>query len=253
LMERPDDARCGPGIDGHLTPRSRPSPTSRARIHDADQYHRHAHQRSRVGRRRQVAADLQCERMSLLLITTGRGSEVTATSHVKREVCNSSSRLSIRVHVRTVEPFLRRVARERADDVDSPRCIAGATTLPSEPTAHVAANAAPVRRRARTRGRKGHLSGATRTSFPRIPPDSLSATSRKPTDRSIDPSSRRSNARHFGAAVLDIRICAGSVHEPSPLRNPLASDPACSVARFSRTRCRRDLIATNEVTSTLSG
>jgi len=65
------------------------------------------------------------------LITTGRGSEVTATSaRENEEVCNflvDASRYGFTV--RTVEaPFFRRVARERASGIDaSSPVVAGST------------------------------------------------------------------------------------------------------------------------------
>jgi radical SAM protein with 4Fe4S-binding SPASM domain len=64
------------------------------------------------------------------LITTGRGSDVTATSASENEeVCNflvDASRYGFTV--RTVEaPFFRRVARERAGNVDPPPSIADST------------------------------------------------------------------------------------------------------------------------------
>jgi radical SAM protein len=176
------------------------------------------------------------------LITTGRGSEVTATSaRENEEVCNflvDASRYGFTV--RTVEaPFFRRVARERADDVDSPSgAVAGATYafLRDRLLTLLGPSAAPVRApSAATRDGKGIIFvGANGDIFPSgfLPITLGNVRESSLIDVYRDHDLLRSiRSAHFAGACGCCEhsdLCGGSRSRAfAAYGNPLASDPGC--------------------------
>ncbi len=174
------------------------------------------------------------------LITTGRGSEVTATTARQNEgVCNflvDASRYGFTV--RTVEaPFFRRVARERAHD--------GATVREGDPTydalrrrleALLGPSSAPVRAAsAAPRDGKGIIFvGANGDIYPSgflpIPLGNVRARSLLDVYRDDELLRSIRSARFEGTCgrCAHADLCGGSRSRAfATYGNPLASDPAC--------------------------
>ena len=176
------------------------------------------------------------------LITTGRGSDVTATSALENEgVCNflvDASRYGFTV--RTVEaPFFRRVARERADKIDS------ASDVVADPTYSflrrrllelLGPSSAPVRApSAATRDGKGIIFVAANGDI--YPSGFLPITLGNVRERSLidvykDNELLRSiRSAHFEGACGCCEhsdMCGGSRSRAfATFGNPLASDSAC--------------------------
>ncbi len=176
------------------------------------------------------------------LITTGRGSEVTATSaRENEEVCNflvDASRYGFTV--RTVEaPFFRRVARERASGIDaSSPVVAGSTYafLQGRLNELLGPSSAPVRApSAATRDGKGIIFvGANGDIFPSgfLPITLGNVRERSLIDVYRDDELLRSirSAEFVGACGCceHSEMCGGSRSRAfATYGNPLASDPGC--------------------------
>jgi len=176
------------------------------------------------------------------LITTGRGSEVTATSaRENEEVCNflvDASRYGFTV--RTVEaPFFRRVARERASGIDaSSPVVAGSTYafLQGRLNELLGPSSAPVRApSAATRDGKGIIFvGANGDIFPSgfLPITLGNVRERSLIDVYRDDELLRSirSAEFVGACGCceHSDMCGGSRSRAfATYGNPLASDPGC--------------------------
>ena len=176
------------------------------------------------------------------LITTGRGSEVTATSARENEgVCNflvDASRYGFTV--RTVEaPFFRRVARERTDNIDSASdAVANSTYafLRSRLLELLGPSSAPVRApSAATRDGKGIIFvGANGDIYPSgfLPITLGNVRESSLIDVYKDNDLLRSirSAQFEGACGCceHSDMCGGSRSRAfATFGNPLASDPAC--------------------------
>ena len=176
------------------------------------------------------------------LITTGRGSEVTATSaRENEEVCNylvDASRYGFTV--RTVEaPFFRRVARERADIPDSPSVVAEGSTyefLRNRLIELLGPSSAPVRApSAATRDGKGIIFvGANGDIYPSgflpITLGNVRASSLIEVYRDNDLLRSIRSAQFVGACGCceHSDMCGGSRSRAfATYGNPLASDPGC--------------------------
>ena len=176
------------------------------------------------------------------LITTGRGSEVAATSARENEgVCNflvDASRYGFTV--RTVEaPFFRRVARERADTIDGPaNVVAGSTHefLRDRLLELLGPSSAPMRApSASTRDGKGIIFvGANGDIYPSgflpIPLGNVRESSVIDVYRDNE-LLRSIRAAHFVGPCGHCEhsdLCGGSRSRAFATRgNPLASDPGC--------------------------
>jgi radical SAM protein len=176
------------------------------------------------------------------LITTGRGSEVTATSaRENEEVCNflvDASRYGFTV--RTVEaPFFRRVARERADDIDSPSAVVADSTyafLRGRLLELLGPSSAPVRApSAATRDGKGIIFvGANGDIYPSgflpITLGNVRESSLIDVYRDNDLLRSIRSAQFVGACGCceHSDMCGGSRSRAfATYGNPLASDPGC--------------------------
>jgi len=176
------------------------------------------------------------------LITTGRGSDVTATSALENEgVCNflvDASRYGFTV--RTVEaPFFRRVARERADKIDSASDVVADPTysfLRTRLLELLGPSSAPVRApSAATRDGKGIIFVAANGDI--YPSGFLPITLGNVRERSLidvykDNELLRSiRSAHFEGACGCCEhsdMCGGSRSRAfATFGNPLASDSAC--------------------------